>query len=128
MAARLREARHDPGFPDLVVGWLIAVAAFAAGRVATVAMWVVLFALVAVLLVPPLVTAPRRDRRRRLMLLGSGVVTAILISAMASSALILGALGLIFFFVTFLLGWELRRAKRVQPEVPATGSGPTATS
>jgi hypothetical protein len=127
MAARLREARQDPGFPDLVVGWLIAVASFAAGRVATVPGWIGLFALVAVLLLLPLMRATRIDRRRRLVLLVSGAVTALLISAMASSALILGVLGLVFFFVTFLFGWELGRAKRLQSETPATRSEPTAT-
>jgi Ca2+/Na+ antiporter len=128
MAARLREARQDPGFPDLVVGWLIAVASFAAGRVATVAAWIGIFALVAVLLVLPAIRATRNDRRRRLMLLVSGLVTVLLISAMASSALILGVLGLIFFLVTFLFGWELARAKRLQSEMPATRSEPTANS
>jgi hypothetical protein len=126
MAARLREVRQDPGFPELLLGWLIALAALAAGRAGTVATWAGLAAVVAVALVPPVVRARRSDRRRRVMLLVSGLVTAVLISAMASAGLILGVLGVIFFCGTFILGWELARAKRVESEPPARPA-PTAT-
>jgi hypothetical protein len=112
MAARLRDLRRDPTFRDLLTGWVIAIAAFVAGWLDALVLWIALGAGVLALLVPPLVSAPRSQRGRRVKLLILGFGTALLVSAMAASSPALGVLALGFFLATFVFGWEVGRSAR----------------
>jgi hypothetical protein len=112
MAARLRGVRRDPAFRDLLTGCVIAIAAFVAGRLDAPVSSIALGAVVLALLVPPLVSAPRSQRRRRATLLILGLVTAVLVSAMAASSFAFGVLGLCLFLATFVFSWQLGRSAR----------------
>jgi hypothetical protein len=112
MAARLRGIRRDLAFRDLLTGLAIAIAAFVAGRLDALVIWIALGGIVLALLVPPLVSAPQSERGRRVTLLILGLVTPLLVSAMAASSLAFGVLGLGFFLATFVFGWELGRSAR----------------
>jgi sugar phosphate permease len=112
-SSRVGELARDPGFRDWVKAWIVAIAGFIVGLVASPITLAALFVLVGALLIPPLSKARGEQRRRRWILLLAALATAALVAGMASMSVLLGLLALVAFFGAFVFGGMLGRASRI---------------